>query len=256
MPLELESRVCGRVHVIECKGRIVGGEEAKALEAAILHDTRRDLSQLVIHLGEVTFLDSIGLGLLVRYATIFGKRNGGVRLVAPPPFVAKLLHMTRLTTVLPASSSSPATSAHSPLPSSLNVDTTSARLATPATPKFCSASASPTFFSSGPARLRSPETPLPLRSAASRPMPPSSALSPTSAPATPTKPPARCCSACFRPPIRSGPALAWAAEFLRLLRSVDGSRRLALESSSLKRGDIPNWEIRHGTLNPKSQHSS
>ena len=102
MPLELESRVCGRVHVIECKGRIVGGEEAKALEAAILHDTRRDLSQLVIHLGEVTFLDSIGLGLLVRYATIFGKRNGGVRLVAPPPFVAKLLHMTRLTTVLPA----------------------------------------------------------------------------------------------------------------------------------------------------------
>lgn len=102
MLLELESRVCGRVHVIECRGRILAGEEGKALEAAILHENRRDLSQLVLHLAQVTRLDSTGLGLLVRYATLFSKRNGGLRLAAPPPFVAELLHMTRLTAILPA----------------------------------------------------------------------------------------------------------------------------------------------------------
>lgn len=100
MQLELESRVCGRVHVLECKGRIVGGPESHALEEALDHPTRRDLKQVVLHVGEVTRLDSTGLGLLVRYASMLQKRSGGLRLAAPPPFFAELLHMSRLESIL------------------------------------------------------------------------------------------------------------------------------------------------------------
>ncbi len=102
MFLELESRVCGRVHVLECKGRILAGQEADALEAALNRDTRRHLSQTVIQLRDVTRLDSTGLGLLVRYSTMLQKRSGGLRLAAPPPFVTELLTMTRLTSILQA----------------------------------------------------------------------------------------------------------------------------------------------------------
>ncbi|HTV83347.1 MAG TPA: STAS domain-containing protein [Acidobacteriaceae bacterium] len=100
MFLQLESRVCGRVHVLECKGRIVGGHEARALEAALDQDTRRDLNQVVLHVREVTRLDSIGLGLLVRYAAMLQKRSGGLRLAAPPPLITELLQMTRLQPIL------------------------------------------------------------------------------------------------------------------------------------------------------------
>lgn len=100
MQLELESRVCGRVHVLVCKGRMVGGEESRALEAALDHDARSDLKQVVVHMGEVTRLDSTGLGLLVRYATMLQKRSGGLRIAAPPPFLTELLHMSRLESIL------------------------------------------------------------------------------------------------------------------------------------------------------------
>jgi anti-anti-sigma factor len=100
MPLSLETRFCGNVYIIQCKGRIVTGEEARQLEAA-LELGARQFSRLVLNVSEVNRLDSTGLGLLVRYAANMHKRGGDVRLAAPPPFIVKLLEMTKLSTILP-----------------------------------------------------------------------------------------------------------------------------------------------------------
>ena len=51
-------------------------------------------------LSEVERLDSIGLGLLVRYAERLDKRGGGLRLATAPTFVVSLLNMTKLSTLL------------------------------------------------------------------------------------------------------------------------------------------------------------
>ena len=99
MPLSLESRFCGNVYIIQCTGRIVLGEEVKSLETA-LEQSAREFSQLVLNVSEVSRLDSIGLGLLVRYMNNVRKRGGDLRLAAPPPFVAKLLDMTMLSSVV------------------------------------------------------------------------------------------------------------------------------------------------------------
>jgi hypothetical protein len=56
----------------------------------------------VLNLSEVNRLDSIAMGLLVRYAERLGKRGGGLRLGAPPPFVTNLLNMTKLSMMLPS----------------------------------------------------------------------------------------------------------------------------------------------------------
>jgi anti-anti-sigma factor len=100
MLLSLSSRFVGNVYVIHCKGRVVLGEEVEALEAAF-DQGAHEFSRFVLNLRELNRLDSIGLGLLVRYAERMQKHGGGVRLAASPPFVETLLNMTKIYTVLP-----------------------------------------------------------------------------------------------------------------------------------------------------------
>jgi anti-anti-sigma factor len=99
MPLSLKSRFCGNVHIIHCAGRIVAGEEVKSLEAA-LDLASREVHRIVLNVGEVDRVDSIGLGMLVRYASRIRKRGGDLRLAAPQPFVVTLLKLTMLSSVL------------------------------------------------------------------------------------------------------------------------------------------------------------
>src|SRR5258708_35966765 len=101
MLLTLKSRFVGNVYVIECVGRIVLGEEVKALEAA-LEMAEREFTQVVLNLSEVNRLDSIAVGLLVRYAERLGKHGGGLRLAGPPALVTNLLNMTKLSAMLPS----------------------------------------------------------------------------------------------------------------------------------------------------------
>lgn len=100
--LELQSRLCGKVHVVECKGRIVAGQEIEALDRALSQESRRDFHQLVLHVGEVTRMDSSGLGFLVRCAINLRKRGGDLRLAVPPPFLTSLLNLTRVSSILGA----------------------------------------------------------------------------------------------------------------------------------------------------------
>lgn len=99
MPLTLQSRFCGNVYVIRCEGRIVMGEEATSLEAA-LDRGAREFSRFVLDLSNTTRLDSMGLGLLVRHLTALRKRGGDLRLAAPPEFVTTLLNLTKVSSLL------------------------------------------------------------------------------------------------------------------------------------------------------------
>ena len=99
MPLSLKSRYSEDVSVIQCSGRIVLGDEVKSLEAA-LEQCSVESARVVLNLAGVDRLDSIGLGLLVRYAQRLGNRGGGLRLAAPPPSTTALLNMTKLSDLL------------------------------------------------------------------------------------------------------------------------------------------------------------
>jgi anti-anti-sigma factor len=99
VPLTLKSRFVGNVYVIQCVGAIVLGAEAAVLEAA-LEARSVEFARFVLNLEELNRLDSIGMGLLVRYADRLGRRGGGVRLAVPPAFVTKLLEMTLLSGLL------------------------------------------------------------------------------------------------------------------------------------------------------------
>jgi anti-sigma B factor antagonist len=80
-------------------GRILAGQETTTLESA-LDAAECEFSRIVLNLSEVTRMDSMGLGMLVRHTYRLSKRGGAVRLAAPQPFIAHLLKITKLSEVL------------------------------------------------------------------------------------------------------------------------------------------------------------
>ena len=98
MSLSLDSRYCGRVFVIKCAGRIVTGEEITTLESC-MNRGLRESTRIVVQAGEVTRVDSTGMGLLVRFLSHARNRGGDLRLAAVPPFLDNLLRLTKLATI-------------------------------------------------------------------------------------------------------------------------------------------------------------
>ena len=63
MKLSLETRDLGRVTIVRCKGRLVAGGETEALRSHVAW-LLRDRRAIVLHMGEVVFIDSSGLGTM------------------------------------------------------------------------------------------------------------------------------------------------------------------------------------------------
>lgn len=95
MKLQLETREVGRVTVVRCKGRIVAGGEVEALRAHVAH-LLRDRRSIVLHLGEVVFIDSSGLGTMVRTLTSTRQMHGDLKLCDVPEHIRKVLHLSHL----------------------------------------------------------------------------------------------------------------------------------------------------------------
>ncbi len=98
MLLQIRSRMVGDVGVMHCSGRIVAGSEVQALHDH-LHMGLKETPVIVVHLGEVTFVDSSGLGMLVRLLTSARSQGGDLKLCAVPEMLSRTLRMTNLHTV-------------------------------------------------------------------------------------------------------------------------------------------------------------
>ncbi len=94
--LALDTRDIGRVTVVRCKGRLVAGGEVEALRAHVAH-LLRDRRAIVLHLGELVFIDSSGLGTMVRTLTSSRQVRGDLKLCDVPGHVLKVLQLSHLT---------------------------------------------------------------------------------------------------------------------------------------------------------------
>ena len=98
MSLTLHSRCVGDVTVVTCSGRIVAGEESKALQV-YLDRLLPDTPHVLLHLGAVDFIDSGGLGLIARYLTRPQDRRGTLKVCAVSPKIDDVLRITRLRSI-------------------------------------------------------------------------------------------------------------------------------------------------------------
>ena len=98
--MEISERQAGKVVVVDVKGKITLGEGGDA----ILKDKMRSLVQqgytnVLLNLGDVSYVDSAGLGEIVQaYATV-SKGGGSLKLVNATKRIKDLLAITKLLTV-------------------------------------------------------------------------------------------------------------------------------------------------------------
>jgi len=96
--LHAETRRIGGVVLVTCSGRIVAGPQSESLRdqlKSLLPESR----DIVLHLGEVTFIDSSGLGMLVRLLASARAAGGDIKLCNVPREIHHTLRITNLITL-------------------------------------------------------------------------------------------------------------------------------------------------------------
>lgn len=96
MALSFHSRTVGDITVVECEGQIVEGAASAALRQHV-NDVLGHTPAIVLDLRDVLFIDSAGLGLLVRILARTGQDN--LKLCGLTSRVSETLKITRLLTV-------------------------------------------------------------------------------------------------------------------------------------------------------------
>ena len=95
MSLSVQIRRAGEVVVVACRGTVAGGTAAGDLQRHI--EPLLPLEpNIVLDLAEVTFLDSGGVGVLVRLLHRTRNASGDLKLCGLPRRVADMLRITRL----------------------------------------------------------------------------------------------------------------------------------------------------------------
>jgi anti-sigma B factor antagonist len=98
MPLSIDSHRAGEITVLTCSGRIVEGAESATLQKRV-DDLIAESPYIVLHLGGVEFIDSSGLGLLVRCLIRLESLHGLIRVCAASPRIAEAFRITGLNTL-------------------------------------------------------------------------------------------------------------------------------------------------------------
>jgi len=95
MQLRLESRPVGDVVIVQCHGRIIAGNEVFTLHSQV-GDSIEKHGDVVLQLDQVEFVDSSGLGALVRLMQAARAKGGDLKLCGLPPNIRKMLQLTSL----------------------------------------------------------------------------------------------------------------------------------------------------------------
>lgn len=98
MALTLQTERIGEVVVIRCRGRIVVGDEARSLQLE-LEKRELETKYIVLQLAEVNFIDSGGLGVLVRHFGILRNAGHDLKLCQLSPSLLRVLQVTNLLSV-------------------------------------------------------------------------------------------------------------------------------------------------------------
>ena len=99
MSVKLSSRQVGDVSVVDVAGRITLGEGSSALRDALRDMVAKNHKKILLNLGEVSYIDSSGIGELVSGFTSVTNSGGQLKLLGLTKRVKDLLQITKLYTV-------------------------------------------------------------------------------------------------------------------------------------------------------------
>jgi anti-sigma B factor antagonist len=97
--MQIEERVVSGVTILDLKGKITLGEGDEALRDRISHLLQGGNKKILLNLEGVPYIDSAGLGEVVRTYTTVSRQGGQLKLVNLTKRITDLLMITKLLTV-------------------------------------------------------------------------------------------------------------------------------------------------------------
>lgn len=105
--MQIEERQVGEVMVLDLRGKITLGEGDEVLKDKINSLILQNQKRILLNLADVPYIDSAGLGEIVRTYTTVSRQGGQLKLVNLTKRITDLLMITKLLTVFETFDSEP-----------------------------------------------------------------------------------------------------------------------------------------------------
>jgi anti-sigma B factor antagonist len=97
--MQISERAVGDVMLVDLKGKITLGEGDELLKDKVNSLINQGQRKIVLNLADVPYLDSAGLGEVVRAYTTVSRQGGALKLLGLTKRITDLLAITKLLTV-------------------------------------------------------------------------------------------------------------------------------------------------------------
>ena len=97
--MQIEERGVGDVVVLDLKGKITLGEGDELLKDKVNSLLNQGQKKILLNLADVPYIDSAGLGEVVRTYTTVSRQGGSLKLLNLTKRITDLLSITKLLTV-------------------------------------------------------------------------------------------------------------------------------------------------------------
>ena len=97
--MQITERAVADVMVLDVKGKITLGEGDELLKDKVNSLVNQGHKKMVLNLADVPYLDSAGLGEVVRAYTTVSRQGGSLKLLGLTKRISDLLSITKLLTV-------------------------------------------------------------------------------------------------------------------------------------------------------------
>ena len=99
MSMKVTTRQVDGVTILDCSGRITLGEGSVTIRDAVREDLNKGNKKILLNLGDISYIDSSGIGELVSAYTAVKNQGGELKLLNLTKKVKDLLQITKLYTV-------------------------------------------------------------------------------------------------------------------------------------------------------------
>jgi anti-sigma B factor antagonist len=97
--MKFSSRQVTNVVLIDIEGKILLGDGDVEIKQAVDEHLAQGRKKIILNLAKVPYIDSAGLGEIIRCYTAIRKSGGDLKLLAPNPRLVDLLGVTKLVNV-------------------------------------------------------------------------------------------------------------------------------------------------------------
>ena len=97
--MKITTREVNQVVILDITGRIVLGDELETLRGGVQTLLTQGKKKIILNLADVSYIDSSGVGELVRSFTSVHNQGGELKLLNLTQKVHDILHVTKLYTV-------------------------------------------------------------------------------------------------------------------------------------------------------------